>query len=153
MRNMRLATLWNVPDVTALALSTPTLSSSRSFISRAALFVNVMHRMCDGGTPHSLMRCVTRPTSTRVFPDPGPASTFMGAIGARMAALCSSFMPSRCAVDGGGAIGMLFTDCRHASSRGGVGGGLGNAAVTAWRRLEDATRQGTCPPTFPIALP
>ena len=77
----------------------------------------------------------------------------MGAIGARMAALCSSFMPSRCAVDGGGAIGMLFTDCRHASSRGGVGGGLGNAAVTAWRRLEDATRQGTCPPTFPIALP
>jgi hypothetical protein len=57
-------------------------------------------------------------------------------------------------VDGGGVsfTGMVFTDCRHAPSRGGVpGGGLGNAAVTASRRLEDATRQGTCPPTFPIA--
>ena len=96
MRSMRDATEWKVPAVICLALSSPTEAMSLSRISRAALLVKVMHKMCDGGTPSSLMRCVTRPTSTRVLPEPGPARTFMGAMGATIAEICCSFMPSRC---------------------------------------------------------
>ena len=92
---MRDATEWNVPAVICLAFSSPTDATSLSRISRAALLVKVMQRMCDGGTPSSLIRCVTRPTSTRVLPEPGPARTFIGATGATIAAICSSFIPSR----------------------------------------------------------
>ena len=95
MRSMRDATEWNVPAVICLAFSSPTDATSLSRISRAALLVKVMQRMCDGGTPSSLIRCVTRPTSTRVLPEPGPARTFIGATGATIAAICSSFIPSR----------------------------------------------------------
>src|SRR3990170_6126268 len=50
----------------------------RLAISRAALFVNVTAMISPGGMPSSPSRKATRYVRTRVFPDPGPASTRTG---------------------------------------------------------------------------
>src|SRR5262245_22682772 len=56
----------------------PSMSSSRSRISPAALFVNVIARISCGLTPIALIRCATRCVSTRVLPEPAPATTRSG---------------------------------------------------------------------------
>ena len=56
----------------------PSMSSSRSRISPAALFVNVIARISCGLTPIALIRCATRCVRTRVFPEPAPATTSIG---------------------------------------------------------------------------
>ena len=48
MRRMRLKMLWKVPIHKAEAQSAPTVREMRSFISRAALLVNVRARMLHG---------------------------------------------------------------------------------------------------------
>src|SRR3970282_2689401 len=50
----------------------------RLAISRAALLVNVTAMISPGGMPSSPSRKATRYVRTRVFPDPGPASTRTG---------------------------------------------------------------------------
>ena len=50
----------------------------RSRISAAALLVNVMARMRQGRTPSSAIMWAIRYVSTRVLPEPAPASTSSG---------------------------------------------------------------------------
>ena len=52
----------------------------RSRISPAALFVNVTARMRVGSTPWCSMRRAMRVVSTRVLPEPAPASTSSGPV-------------------------------------------------------------------------
>ena len=61
---------------TLLTLS-PTTFEMRSFISRAALFVNVNANISHGATPLSI-KCAMRKVKTRVLPEPGPATTRTG---------------------------------------------------------------------------
>ena len=56
----------------------PTSCATRSFISLAALLVNVIARMEYGETPRSRIRWAIRYVSTRVLPDPAPATTSTG---------------------------------------------------------------------------
>src|SRR5512138_3413158 len=73
---MRTQAEWNVD--THIALTTgPTSWATRSRISAAALLVNVIARMLDGATPWSI-RWAIRCVSTRVLPDPAPATTSSG---------------------------------------------------------------------------
>ena len=73
---MRTHAEWNVH--THIAFTTgPTSAATRCFISSAALLVNVMARMAVGGTP-SWMRWAMRWVSTRVLPEPAPATTSSG---------------------------------------------------------------------------
>ena len=51
---------------------------TRSRISPAALFVKVMARISFGVDAHAPSRCATRWVSTRVLPEPAPASTSSG---------------------------------------------------------------------------
>src|SRR5687767_1883018 len=70
----------------------------RSRISPAALFVKVTARIRCGATPCSRIRRHTRAVSTRVFPEPAPASTSSGPSTCSVAASCAGLSPSR--VDG-----------------------------------------------------
>ena len=56
----------------------PSVRSTRSFISPAALFVNVIARISFGFTPRAASRCATRWVRTRVLPEPAPAITSSG---------------------------------------------------------------------------
>ena len=73
---MRTHAEWNVDTHIVLATG-PTSSATRWRISSAALFVNVMARIADGRTP-SWIRWAMRWVSTRVLPDPAPATTSSG---------------------------------------------------------------------------
>ena len=74
---MRTQAEWNV--LTHIFRATgPTSASTRWRISSAALLVKVMARMANGLTPCSLMRWAMRWVSTRVLPDPAPATTSSG---------------------------------------------------------------------------
>src|SRR5690606_38187591 len=84
--------------------SRPSSPATRSRISPAALFVKVTARMCSGGTPCSCTRWQMRVVSTRVLPDPAPASTSSGPSTWSVASSCSGFSPSRCAAGGASGI-------------------------------------------------
>ena len=78
---MRANTLWNVPICKYLASSSPTSRPMRSFISRAALLVNVSANIFHGligsfpgSFPFSSSHAILY-VSTLVFPDPAPAIT------------------------------------------------------------------------------
>jgi hypothetical protein len=89
MRSKRCAMPWNVPTHIELP-GTPNNFSMRARISAAALFVKVTARMLWGEAPcvwiTQAMRCV----STRVLPEPAPASTSTGPTGAETASRCAS---------------------------------------------------------------
>ena len=77
-RRIRTQAEWNV--LTHMVRATgPTSAATRWRISSAALLVNVMARICDGCTPSS-MRWAMRWVSTRVLPDPAPATTSSGPV-------------------------------------------------------------------------
>ena len=61
----------------------PTSAPTRSFISPAALLVNVIARSSNGETPCSPIRYAMRWVRTRVLPEPAPATTRSGPSGAR----------------------------------------------------------------------
>jgi hypothetical protein len=71
----------------------PRILSSRSRISRAALFVNVTARIWRGQTLRTSTRYATRWVSTRVLPEPGPARTSTGPSGASTARACWGLSP------------------------------------------------------------
>ena len=73
----------------------PRSASTRSAISRAALFVNVMARMAPGWTPCSRIRYAIRCVSARVLPDPAPATMSTGPSVWRTASAWMSLRPSR----------------------------------------------------------
>ena len=77
---MRTHAEWKV-DTHIFSATGPTSSATRCFISSAALLVKVMARISNGETPWSLMRWAMRWVSTRVLPDPAPATISSGPVG------------------------------------------------------------------------
>src|SRR3954454_16353229 len=74
---MRTQAEWKV-DTHILRATGPTRDATRPFISSAALLVKVMARISKGETPWSLISHATREVSTRVFPEPAPATINSG---------------------------------------------------------------------------
>src|SRR5215213_1988477 len=74
---MRTQAEWNV-DTHIFRATGPTRAATRPFISSAALLVNVMARISKGDTPWSLISHATLDVSTRVLPDPAPATISSG---------------------------------------------------------------------------
>src|SRR5699024_12841542 len=74
-------------------LSSDLKSLTRDFISRAALFVNVIANIFLGATPFSLIKYAIRCVNTRVFPLPAPAIINSGPSVCLTAACCSLFNP------------------------------------------------------------
>ena len=74
----------------------------RSRISAAALFVNVMASTCQGRTPSSAIMCAMRYVSTRVLPEPAPASTRSGPCVHSAASRWAGLRPERSIVATGG---------------------------------------------------
>src|SRR5207302_6027240 len=72
----------------------PTRAPTRSFISSAALLVKVMARMANSDTLRSRIRWATGWVSTRVLPDPAPATTRIGPLGWVTASRWTGFSPS-----------------------------------------------------------
>ena len=72
----------------------PTSSSTRSRISAAALLVNVIARIEPGCALRSEISQAIRRVSTRVLPEPAPATTSSGAPACTTAARCGSLSPS-----------------------------------------------------------
>ena len=66
----------------------------RSRISPAALFVNVTARMWRGSTPSMSISRAMRVVSTRVLPDPAPASTSNGPSTCSTASRCAGLSPA-----------------------------------------------------------
>ena len=73
----------------------PTSDATRSFISPAALLVNVMARIWNGDTLRSATRYAIRCVSTRVLPEPAPATTRSGPSGAITASCWTGLRPPR----------------------------------------------------------
>ena len=92
-RRMRTQALWKVMTHMALARG-PTSCSTRSFISPAALLVKVIARIWPGWTPRSASRWAMRCVSTRVLPEPAPATMSSGEPECTTAARWLSFSPS-----------------------------------------------------------
>src|SRR5262245_14134839 len=76
-RRMRPHAEWKV-RIQIERATPPSMSSSRSRISPAALFVKVIARISCGLTPIALIRWATRCVRTRVLPEPAPATTSSG---------------------------------------------------------------------------
>src|SRR6266498_557327 len=74
---MRTQAEWNV-DTHISRARPPTRAATRSFISPAALLVNVMAMIWSGLTPPAASRYAIRCVSTRVLPDPAPATMSSG---------------------------------------------------------------------------
>ncbi len=91
---MRTHALWKVDTHMALARG-PTRPSTRSFISPAALLVKVIARIWPGWTFRAASRWPMRWVSTRVLPEPAPATMSSGEPACTTAAACCSFSPSR----------------------------------------------------------
>ena len=75
----------------------PTSAATRAAISPAALLVKVMARISCGATSRAASRYAIRWVSTRVFPEPAPATMRSGLPSCTTAARCSGFSPSRSA--------------------------------------------------------
>ncbi len=73
----------------------PTSSATRSRISPAALFVNVMARIEPGWALRAASRYAMRRVSTRVLPDPAPATMSSGPPSCTTAARWASLSPVR----------------------------------------------------------
>ena len=97
-RSTRTPMAWKVPSHIPSA-APPIRLATRSSISRAALLVKVTARICDGRARPVIKRLAIRVVSTRVLPVPAPASTSNGPPWWITASRCSSFSPSRWAVD------------------------------------------------------
>ncbi len=82
------------PDERARPLGARGARATRSFISPAALFVNVTATTASCGTPCATTQA-SRRVRTRVFPDPAPARTRSGPSPCDTAAACSGLRPSR----------------------------------------------------------
>src|SRR6266511_2068534 len=84
-RRMRAHAEWKV-DTHIRCATGPTSAPTRSFISPAALVVNVIARSANGESRWSLISQPTRWVRTRVLPDPAPATTSNGTSGGAVTA-------------------------------------------------------------------
>ena len=73
----RMKTEWKVPMTRRLALRSPTIRAILSFISPAALRVNVSARMREGSAPFASRYAILL-VSTLVLPEPAPATIKTG---------------------------------------------------------------------------
>ena len=89
---MRTHMEWNVLTQTYSAPS-PTILSTRSRISFAALFVNVIASMLYGFTDFSSIKYAILCVITLVLPEPAPASIRRGPSVYEQASICLSFNP------------------------------------------------------------
>src|SRR5262245_24754746 len=110
LRRIRTHEEWNV-DTHISRARRPTSASTRSFISAAALLVKVIARIEPGWARRSVISQAIRRVSTRVLPEPAPATTRSGepwwVTAARCGSLCTSSSASAvcclrrsCAVSG-----------------------------------------------------
>ena len=126
---MRTQSAWKV-EISGVALRRrlPSRTIARSFISRAALFVNVTARMRSGR-----IRCrissAMRNVMTRVFPEPAPASTRSGPLRVLTA--------SRCAGLRSAGMEPAFWAMRRFGSTAGFRRALADAANRAKHRQSD----------------
>src|SRR5436190_5580920 len=91
---MRAQAEWNV-DTHMRWATGPTSSPTRSFISPAALLVNVIASSANGDERWSPISHATRLVSTRVLPDPAPATTSSGTSGGAVtASRCTGLRPA-----------------------------------------------------------
>src|SRR5687768_8478594 len=112
MRSILAQMEWKVPIHIPAALP-PACLSTRSFISRAALFVKVTARIREGGTPSRSSRAI-RVVITRVLPDPAPAKTITGPPGWATASCCLGFS---CSKTGGAGVGAVDIFLHYATPR------------------------------------
>ena len=84
---------WNVP-IQISAATSPTKFTILSFISLAALFVNVIDNIFHGFTSFSFIKYAILCVNTFVFPLPAPAITKHGPSVFVTASYCLSFKPS-----------------------------------------------------------
>jgi hypothetical protein len=84
---------WNVATHMRRATG-PTSEATRSFISPAALLVKVIARIWNGDTLRSATRYAMRCVSTRVLPDPAPATMSNGPSGAITASCWTGLRPT-----------------------------------------------------------
>src|SRR5262245_44639436 len=114
---------WKVPTHMALP-GTPNNFSMRPRISCAALLVKVTARMECGEAPSVAITQAMRCVSTRVLPEPAPASTSTGPTGAVTAARCASFRESRIGEVSIGAANFIHSrapkGCNRAPARRGL---------------------------------
>ena len=82
-RKMRMPMEWNVPSQGMPSTAPPTSWPTRSFISRAALFVKVTARISFGRARCVHRMCAMRVVSTRVLPVPRPPEREPGRQAAR----------------------------------------------------------------------
>src|SRR3954468_18643884 len=91
---MRTHAEWKV-ETHIFSATGPTRAPTRCFISSAALLVKVMARMENGEAPSSPISHATRCVSTRVLPEPAPATTSSGPPGWVTASRWTGFSPAR----------------------------------------------------------
>src|SRR5664280_3635871 len=111
---MRTQAEWNV-ETHMPRLRAPIREATRSRISPAALLVKVIARIWPGLTSRAARRWAIRCASTRVLPDPAPATINSGAPWWMTAARCWGLRPSRSA---SGARLFTGSSCRPAPSGG-----------------------------------
>ena len=90
---MRTQALWKVITHIALARG-PTRPVTRSRISAAALLVKVMASTWPGCTPRAASRYAMRWASTRVLPEPAPATMSSGPPSCSTASRCCGLSPT-----------------------------------------------------------
>ena len=116
LRRMRTQAEWNV-ETHMIRARRPTSSSTRSFISAAALLVKVMARIEPGCALRSEIVQAMRRVSTRVLPEPAPATTSSGAPACTTAARWGSLRPSsRASADGPLGVGRGVSNSVSGSS-------------------------------------
>src|SRR6202034_3709102 len=112
---------WNVITHIARARRSPTSCATRPAISPAALLVNEIARISFGDTSRSASRYAIRWVSTRVLPEPAPATISSGPPAWVTAARCCGLRPSR-----SGCVAVVVTDSSvgAATVKGARAGGL-----------------------------
>ena len=131
----------------------PTSSSTRSRISAAALLVKVIARIEPGWALRSEISHAIRRVSTRVLPEPAPATTSSGAPSWTTASRCGSLSPSSSSSRVGrrrlrGLPRLALVGLGVVGQREGRGGGTARSFGPTLRARPD--RSGTCPGAFAV---
>src|ERR687898_1559018 len=129
-RSRRTHAEWNV-DTHIFSATGPTSAATRDFISSAALLVNVMARISNGLTPWSRIRWAMRWVSTRVLPDPAPATTSSGPSAWVTASDWTGLSPPS-SPDAPSGAGAGASGAAGAARRGGGGGGNPAGGPPPW---------------------
>ena len=133
---MRTHAEWKV-DTHIPRATPPTRRATRSFISSAALLVKVIARIAKGETPRSRIRWATRYVSTRVLPEPAPATTSTGPSVTATASRCDGFSSSKS--DDSGTRGSVEGDS-HANGMSVIRSSVFSRQSSARNRLDRPVR-------------